>query len=97
MLMNFINENQDVHKEIKSSLLPIMGNWCGLSLKSAVVYGIRRYTRGSWLGLHVDRLPTHIISVILQVQYFFCNRSRGYYFLGVFMARFALYIWHAPH
>ena len=67
MLMNFINDNQEVHKEIKESLLPIMGDWCGLSLKSAVVYGIRRYLRGSWLGLHVDRLPTHIISVILQV------------------------------
>ena len=77
MLMNFINDNQEVHKEIKESLLPIMGDWCGLSLKSAVVYGIRRYLRGSWLGLHVDRLPTHIISVILQVK---CNRSRGYYF-----------------
>ena len=75
--MNFINDNQEVHKEIKESLLPIMGDWCGLSLKSAVVYGIRRYLRGSWLGLHVDRLPTHIISVILQVK---CNTSRGYYF-----------------
>ena len=70
MLMNFINDNQEVHQEIKNSLLPIMGNWCGLSLKSAVVYGIRRYIRGAWLGLHVDRLPTHIISVILQVPYF---------------------------
>ena len=82
MLMNSINDNQEVHKEIKESLLPIMGDWCGLSLKSAVVYGIRRYLRGSWLGLHVDRLPTHIISVILQVK---CNTSRGYYFWsGIF-------------
>lgn len=31
------------------------------------MYGVRRYLRGSSLAFHVDRLPTHILSVILQV------------------------------
>ena len=30
-------------------------------------FGMRRYLRGAWMSLHVDRLPSHIISVILQV------------------------------
>ena len=32
------------------------------------IYGIRRYLRGAWLSLHVDQLPTHILSAILQVR-----------------------------
>ena len=45
-----------------------------MQLKSLVndftIYGIRRYLRGAWMGLHVDKLPTHIISAILQVHIF---------------------------
>ena len=69
MLMYFIHDNSEVQKEIESSLLPILENWSRQSLKKEpVIYGIRRYLRGSWMGLHVDHLPTHIISVILQVH-----------------------------
>ena len=32
-----------------------------------IVYGIRRYLRGAWMSLHVDVLPTHVLSAILQV------------------------------
>ena len=36
--------------------------------RNTVTYGIRRYLNGSHLLLHVDRLPTHIISAILQID-----------------------------
>ena len=69
MLINFIHDKSEVRKEIESSLLPILENWSRQSLKKEpIIYGIRRYLRGAWLGLHVDHLPTHIISVILQVM-----------------------------
>ena len=31
-------------------------------------YGIRRYTRGSVLYSHVDRVSTHVISVIINIE-----------------------------
>ena len=34
---------------------------------NGVFYGMRRYLKGAWMSLHVDRLPSHILSVILQV------------------------------
>ena len=78
MLINFIHDNSEVRKEIESSLLPILENWSRQSLKKEpVIYGIRRYLRGAWLGLHVDHLPTHIISVILQVIHTQGRRTRG--------------------
>ena len=68
-LMGFVENNVELQREVRLSLLPIMENWSGIELKrKPVIYGIRKYLRGAWLGLHVDRLPTHIISVILQVS-----------------------------
>ena len=59
-------------KYIKSAMLyhlrPILEKWSNTKLVNNIgVYGIRRYLRGSTLTFHVDRLPTHIISAILQV------------------------------
>ena len=31
------------------------------------MYGIRRYKAGSWLATHLDRIDTHVISVIINV------------------------------
>ena len=31
------------------------------------MYGIRRYNTGSWLATHLDRIDTHVISVIINV------------------------------
>ena len=57
-----------IETEIQLSLQPILESWSGQKLsKDHVVYGIRRYLRGASLMSHVDRLPTHIISAILQV------------------------------
>ncbi len=42
--------------------------WCGVELEPTEIYGIRRYREGSWLQLHVDRMNTHIVSAILQID-----------------------------
>ena len=60
-------------KYIQSAMLhhlrPILEKWSNTKLVDRIgVYGFRRYLRGSTLKFHVDRLPTHIISAILQVH-----------------------------
>ena len=58
-----------IETEILLSLHPILESWTGQKLsKDYVYYGIRRYLRGAYIMSHVDRLPTHVISVILQVS-----------------------------
>lgn len=54
---------------INSKLRPILQKWAKIDLaENIVVYGIRRYLKGSQLLLHNDKLPTHIISAILQID-----------------------------
>ena len=55
---------------IFTKILPILEEWAKVKLdgKNGIMYGIRRYTRGAILLQHTDRLPTHIISAILQVH-----------------------------
>ena len=67
-LMDFMNQNV-VRRTIKYQLKKIMEDWAKVKLnKSFVMYGIRRYTRGAVLLQHVDKIPSHIISVILQID-----------------------------
>ena len=59
-----------IETEILLSLRPILETWRGQKLsRNHVLYGIRRYLRGAYFMSHVDRLPTHIISAILQVSF----------------------------
>ena len=67
---NHANTFKELNEEIVTVVKPIIEKWANVKLSSnATVYGIRRYLRGAWLGLHVDRLPTHVLSAILQVLY----------------------------
>jgi len=64
-----ITDEQLVRRSLVKHLKPILEDWCQKKLsKEVVIYGIRRYLKGAWLSLHVDKLPTHIISVILQID-----------------------------
>ena len=59
-----------IETEILLSLRPILETWSGQKLsRNHVLYGIRRYLRGAYFMSHVDKLPTHIISAILQVSF----------------------------
>lgn len=46
---------------------PILEKWANVGLSESAVYGIRKYTEGSTLQVHVDAKGTHIISAILHV------------------------------
>ena len=61
-------DNLSIIENLRNTLKPILEDWCKNPLSDDIhIYGIRRYLRGAWLSLHVDKLPTHIISAILQV------------------------------
>ena len=67
-LMDFLNPNV-VTRTIEFQLQKIMEGWANVKLNNnCITYGIRRYTRGAALLQHVDRIPSHIISAILQID-----------------------------
>jgi len=50
-------------------LKPILEEWYGNgSLKMTSIYGVRKYTDGSILRMHVDTANTHVISAIINVD-----------------------------
>ena len=66
--MAFMNPNV-VTRTIKFQMQKIMEDWANVKLnKNCITYGIRRYTRGAVLLQHVDKIPSHIISAILQID-----------------------------
>ena len=48
----------------------IMEDWLDdkVKLEKVAMYGLRLYTSGTWLAMHVDRPDTHIISGIINVD-----------------------------
>ena len=57
-----------MERAIRVAIQPILETWSDQKLSPDVgIFGIRRYLRGAWMSLHLDRLPTHILSAILQV------------------------------
>ena len=72
-------DNMSIQKNLRETLKPILEEWCKKLLASDItIYGIRRYLRGAWLSLHVDKLPTHIISAILQVRICYLDKREGH-------------------
>ncbi|GAB3032001.1 2OG-Fe(II) oxygenase [Bowmanella dokdonensis] len=54
--------------KVHDKLKPLLEQWCGKPLAPTYVYGIRVYHHGAMLKLHRDRLDTHIISAIINVD-----------------------------
>ena len=57
-----------LRNEVNEVMKPILAEWSGVGLTESAVYGIRKYTEGSTLQVHVDAKGTHIISAILHVH-----------------------------
>ena len=60
--------SDELRKEIHNSLKPQLEAWSKTELLPTFVYGIRVYKKGSVLIPHRDRLKTHIISAIINVD-----------------------------
>jgi prolyl 4-hydroxylase len=58
----------EISDNIHKNLQPQLEKWCGVKLEPTFVYGIRKYGRGARLKVHRDRIETHIISAILNID-----------------------------
>ena len=45
----------------------MVSKWAGVPVEETVMYGLRQYEDGARLLTHVDRLPTHAVSLIVNV------------------------------
>lgn len=63
-----VNMTPELRQEIHDALKPLMEDWCGETLEPTFVYGIRKYHNGAVLKMHRDRIDTHIISAIINVD-----------------------------
>ena len=54
--------------EIHDCMKPMLEKWCGKELVPTYVYGIREYQDKAVLRSHRDRIATHVISVIINVD-----------------------------
>ena len=57
-----------LREKIHDAMKPALEEWCGEELDPTFVYGIRVYRDGAVLVTHRDRLETHIISTIINVD-----------------------------
>jgi prolyl 4-hydroxylase len=54
--------------QIKQSLRPIVQDWAGIPVRPTYVYGLRIYRRHAVLKPHRDRLETHVLGIIINVD-----------------------------
>ncbi len=63
-----IELTDELRSLVHQSLKPILEAWVGDELEPTFVFGIREYQRGSVLKVHRDRLKTHLVGVILNID-----------------------------
>mmetsp|Transcript_4231 Transcript_4231/g.4385 ORF Transcript_4231/g.4385 Transcript_4231/m.4385 type:complete len:450 (+) Transcript_4231:81-1430(+) len=57
------------HKDrLSEELRSTLEGWYGGELELTSIYGIRKYTNGSILRMHVDTVNTHVVSAIINVD-----------------------------
>ena len=65
---SLIELTAELKQKIHDVMKPLMEQWCGEKLEPTFVYGIRIYHDKAVLKTHRDRLETHIISAIINVE-----------------------------
>lgn len=63
-----VDLSPELRDKIHDALKPMLEEWCGEELEKTYVYGIRTYKDKAILKPHRDRLETHIISAIFNVD-----------------------------
>eukprot|EP00927_Polykrikos_kofoidii_P039188 TRINITY_DN33620_c0_g2_i1.p1 TRINITY_DN33620_c0_g2~~TRINITY_DN33620_c0_g2_i1.p1 ORF type:complete len:514 (-),score=83.31 TRINITY_DN33620_c0_g2_i1:30-1571(-) len=66
-LVSLMNDWQERDRMMHEIILPLIESWVDMPLAISSMYGIREYYNGSYLRMHVDRLPTHIFSIIFNL------------------------------
>lgn len=65
---SLVNLSTPLRQKIHDTMKPLMEKWAGAELEPTFVYGIRVYHNDAILKTHRDRLETHIISAIINVD-----------------------------
>ena len=60
--------DDNIRMEIVLALMPILEEWVHRKLELTALYGIREYSRGATLKMHVDKIETHHVSAIVNVH-----------------------------
>mmetsp|Transcript_17936 Transcript_17936/g.30173 ORF Transcript_17936/g.30173 Transcript_17936/m.30173 type:complete len:307 (-) Transcript_17936:31-951(-) len=63
-----------LHRDIYDALRPDLEEWVGgMALEESSIYGIRMNRNESTLGMHLDRIATHVVSAIVHVAHAYDN------------------------
>lgn len=62
-----INLSPQLQNKIYKEMQNVLEKWSGTELRGTSLYGIRKYTAGNELRMHVDTIETHVISAIVNV------------------------------
>jgi len=63
-----LDQYPQVHDAVSAEMKEILEWWTDQHLHHTATYGVRIYQRESMLITHVDRMETHIASVVLQID-----------------------------
>merc|ERR1712080_266500 len=67
-MVQMLEAGAEVKEMMEEVLRPMAEEWAGIELVMSRIYGVRRYRRGATLALHLDRLSTHVVSIILNID-----------------------------
>jgi len=65
--VKFIAIPWDTKKKWQLRLMELVSAWAGVPVEETSMYGLRQYETGARLLSHVDRLPTHAVSLIVNI------------------------------
>jgi len=65
--VSFIQIPWRVKEPWQIRLADLVSAWAGVTVEQTVMYGLRQYEDGARLLTHVDRTPTHAVSLIVNV------------------------------
>ena len=65
--VKFVAIPWDIKKKWQLRLMELVSDWAGVPVEETSMYGLRQYETGARLLSHVDRLPTHAVSLIVNI------------------------------
>lgn len=65
---SLVDLTEELRSQIHAITKPMVEAWCGIELEPSFVYGIRIYHDQAVLKSHRDRVETHIVGVIINVD-----------------------------
>jgi len=63
----FVQVPWNLKEKIQIRLRDLVSEWAGTKVEQTVMYGLRQYESGARLLTHVDRLRTHVVSLIVNI------------------------------